>query len=78
MGLEAAVSWLHLGLQLAAVAPTTEEEEEEEEEEDDGDTKHKGGQQGRNPPGAHFDTQQPQLGTSRASQLGGQQMSRPR
>ena len=73
MGLEAAVSWLHLGLQLAAVAPTTEEEEEEV---GDGDTKHKGGQQGRNPPGAHFDTQQPQLGTSRASQLRGQQMSR--
>ena len=71
MGLEAAVSWLHLGLQLAAVAPTTEEEED-----GDGDTKHKGGQQGRNPPGAHFDTQQPQLGTSRASQLRGQQMSR--
>ena len=77
MGLEAAVSWLHLGLQLAALAPTTEEEEEEEED-GDGDTKHKGGQQGRNPPGAHFDTQQPQLGTSRASQLGGQQMSRLR
>ena len=75
MGLEAAVSWLHLGLQLAAVAPTTEEEEEED---GDGDTKHKGGQQGRNPPGAHFDTQQQQLVTSRASQLGGQQMSRPR
>ena len=74
MGLEAAVSWLHLGLQLAAVAPTTEEEEEEED--GDGDTKHKGGQQGRNPPAAHFDTQQPQLGTSRASQLRGQQMSR--
>ena len=47
MGLEAAVSWLHLGLQLAALAPTTEEEEEEV---GDGDTKHKGGQQGRNPP----------------------------
>ena len=76
MGLEAAVSWLHLGLQLAALAPTTEEEEEEED--GDGDTKHKGGQQGRNPPGAHFDTQQPQLVTSRASQLGGQQMSRLR
>ena len=30
VGLEAAVSWLHLGLQLAALAPTTEEEEEEE------------------------------------------------
>ena len=73
MGLEAAVSWLHLGLQLAALAPTTEEEEEED---GDGDTKHKGGQQGRNPPGAHFDTQQPQLVASRASQLGGQQMSR--
>ena len=76
MGLEAAVSWLHLGLQLAALAPTTEEEEEEED--GDGDTKHKGGQQGRNPPAAHFDTQQPQLGTSRASQLGGQRMSRLR